>query len=46
MEAAENHRRGLKNPPNSVKEYIEALEFQGLTETASLLREDMAGSRD
>lgn len=42
IEAAENHRRSLKNRPKSVKEYIEVLEFQGLTQTASLLREYMA----
>jgi hypothetical protein len=46
MEAAENHRRSLKNPPKSVKEYIDALESQGLTQTASVLRGYMAGSMD
>ena len=46
MEAAENHRRSLKNPPKSVKEYIDTLESQGLTQTASVLRGYMAGSVD
>ena len=38
IEAAENHRKSLKNPPKTVDEYIETLEFQGLTETTSELR--------
>ncbi len=46
MEAAENHRQSLKNPPKSVAEYIGSLESQGLTETASLLREYLLGDRD
>jgi hypothetical protein len=38
IEAAENHRRSLKNPPKTVEEYIAALEWQGLTRTAGALR--------
>lgn len=43
LEAAENHRKSLKNPPKTVGEYIDALESQGLTQTASVLREYVAG---
>ena len=39
--AAENHRQSLKNPPNTVSEYLETLERQGLTQTVSVLREYM-----
>jgi hypothetical protein len=39
IEAAQNYRKSLKNPPKTVEEYIDALEFQGLTQTASVLRE-------
>lgn len=46
VEAAENHRQSLKNPPKTVEEYIDALEFQGLTQTASVLREYMVGRVD
>jgi hypothetical protein len=46
VEAAETHRRSLKNPPKSVEEYIGALEFQGLTQTASALREYIAGDEN
>lgn len=42
LEAAENHRKSLKNPPKTVGEYIDALESQGLTQTASVLREYVA----
>jgi len=45
MEAAENHRQSLKNPPKTVAEYIDALETQGLTQTASVLREYLLGDR-
>lgn len=38
IEAAENHRKSLKNPSKTVKEYIAALELQGLVRTASALR--------
>lgn len=43
VEAAENHRQSLKNPPKSVTEYISTLESQGLIQTASALREYLAG---
>jgi hypothetical protein len=43
MEAAENHRQSLKNPAKTVVEYIDALEAQGLTQTASMLREYLLG---
>ena len=38
---AEHHRRTLKNPPRTIEEYVNALEAQGLTQTASVLREFM-----
>jgi hypothetical protein len=38
IEAAENHRTSLKNPPKTVDEYLAILESQGLTQTTSLLR--------
>jgi hypothetical protein len=41
IEAAQNHRTSLKNPPKSVEEYLDSLETQGLTQTASALREYM-----
>ena len=37
IEAAENHRKSLKNPSKTVKESIAALELQGLVRTASAL---------
>lgn len=37
MAAAESHRQSLKNPAKTVVEYLEALEKQGLTQTASAL---------
>jgi len=43
IEAAENHRSSLKNPPKSVDEYLAMLEMQGLTQTTSALREYMGG---
>lgn len=43
VEAAENHRQSLKNPPKTVAEYITTLESQGLTQTASALRAYIAG---
>ncbi len=43
IEAAENHRRSLQNPPKSVNEYLAMLEAQGLTQTTSALREYMHG---
>jgi hypothetical protein len=45
VEAAENHRQSLKNPPKTVDEYIDTLEAQGLTQTASALREYMVGGK-
>jgi hypothetical protein len=45
VEAAENHRQSLKNPPKTVTEYISTLESQALTETASVLREHMVGDK-
>lgn len=41
MAAATAHRRSLRNPPKSVIEYLDTLERQGLTQTASFLREYM-----
>lgn len=43
MTAAENHRQSLKNPPRSVNEYLDTLERQGLTQTASALRKNGMG---
>jgi hypothetical protein len=37
MAAAESHRQSLKNPAKTMIEYLEALEKQGLTQTASAL---------
>lgn len=45
IEAAENHRQSLKNPPKTVDEYLFMLESQGLTQTTSLLREYVHGLR-
>ena len=41
IEAAHNHRTSMKNPPKTVEEYLDSLESQGLTQTASALREYM-----
>ena len=41
IEAAQDHRTSLKNPSKSVDEYLDSLEAQGLTQTASVLREYM-----
>ena len=43
MSAAESHRQSLKNPPRSVNEYLDTLERQGLTQTASALRKNGMG---
>jgi hypothetical protein len=43
IEAAENHRQSLKNPPKTVEEYLTMLESQGLTQTTSVLREYIRG---
>jgi hypothetical protein len=40
--AARDHRESLKNPPKAIEEYIDTLEAQGLTQTASVLREYMS----
>ena len=37
--AADHHRQTLKKPPRTLEEYLDALEAQGLTQTASVLRE-------
>ena len=39
--AAQTHRLSLKNPPKTAEEYLATLERQGLTQTASVLREYM-----
>ena len=39
--AAQAHRLSLKNPPKTAAEYLATLERQGLTQTASVLREYM-----
>ncbi len=36
--AARDHRESLKSPPKTIEQYIEALEAQGLKQTASVLR--------
>lgn len=40
-EAARDHRKGLKNPPKTIDGYLNALEARGLTQTVSVLRENM-----
>lgn len=42
IEAAENHRKSLKNPPKTKEEYFAGLELQGLVRTAAGLREFFA----
>jgi hypothetical protein len=37
--AAKRQRESLKHPPKSVEEYLDALERQGLAQTASALRQ-------
>lgn len=41
IEPAEQHRRSLKNPASTIKEYPKMLEHEGLTEAATVLRELM-----
>jgi predicted nucleic acid-binding protein len=36
--ASHNHRLSLKNPPRTVPEYLQSLQKQGLTQSASLLQ--------
>ncbi|MGH9533349.1 MAG: PIN domain-containing protein [Terriglobales bacterium] len=45
VEAAENHRGSLKNPPKTVHDYLNSLELQGLPKAASVLRQYITGSR-
>ena len=40
--AARDHRESLKNPRKTLKEYVVTLEAQGLTKTASMLRQLMS----
>lgn len=37
--AARDHRKSLNNPPKTIEQYLHALEAQGLTQTASALRD-------
>jgi hypothetical protein len=39
--AADHHRQTLKKPPKTLEDYLDTLEAQGLTQTASVLREYM-----
>jgi hypothetical protein len=39
--AADHHRQTLRKPPRTAEEYLDTLEAQGLTQTASVLREYM-----
>ena len=41
LTAAQRHWQSYKNPPQTAAEYLRALEQQGLTKTASILREHM-----
>jgi hypothetical protein len=41
IEAAQHHRTSLKNPLKTAEQYLDSLESQGLTQTASVLREYM-----
>ena len=43
MEAAQNHRVSLKNPPKSVAEYLDSLDRQGLKQSAVELRRYWSG---
>jgi hypothetical protein len=38
MDAAEAHRRSLKNPPKSIEEFLASLEAQGLPKSVAALR--------
>jgi hypothetical protein len=38
IEAVQRHRESLRNPPKTVEEYLEMIEKEGLTETATILR--------
>lgn len=39
LEAVQNHRTSLKRPPKTIDEYLGTLEREGLTQTASALRD-------
>ncbi|MEO8656820.1 MAG: PIN domain-containing protein [Bryobacteraceae bacterium] len=41
VEAAQNHRESLKNPPKTLVEYLETLARQGLLQTVAVLRVHM-----
>lgn len=41
IDAARRHRESLKKPAKTIEEYLLTLETQGLTQTASVLREYM-----
>jgi len=43
--AARAHRESLTRPPKTIEEYLSALEAQGLTQTASALRQPMLRPR-
>ena len=45
VEAAENHRGSLKNPPKTIGEYLDSLERQRLTQTVAELRRHLAGEQ-
>jgi hypothetical protein len=46
QQAAEAHRQSLKNPPNTVAEYLASIEIQGLSESVNALRRlRLLGSR-
>ena len=38
LDAAEAHRRSLKNPPKSIEEFLVSIEAQGLPKTVAALR--------
>ncbi len=40
--AARDHRESLRNPPKTIKQYLEALEAQGLIRTVAILGEYMS----
>ncbi|MFT3799623.1 MAG: hypothetical protein QM766_00250 [Burkholderiaceae bacterium] len=39
LEAAANHRRSLKNPPQTADEYLDTLLTQGLTQSVARMRQ-------
>ena len=46
MDAAETHRRSLKNPPKSIEEFLASLEAQGLPKCVAVLRKLFQGSTE